>query len=93
MLNSEKLKSHFEDNPRDLALLKHDQTLQQNQQRPQLKFIPTYLVKDKKKVQKNTLVNKPVNTHSKNRKRQRRGPTNDPLKSFSYEQPVSNSNY
>merc|ERR1712137_669446 len=85
MLNSEKLKSHFEDNPRDLALLKHDQTLQHSQQRPQLKFVPSYLVKDKKRVRQATLVNESAKAPPK--KKARKKPHQDPLKSFSYQPP------
>merc|ERR1712063_92859 len=85
MLNSEKLKSHFEDNPRDLALLKHDQALQHSQQRPQLKFVPSYLVKDKKRVRQATLVNESAKAPPK--KKARKKPHQDPLKSFSYQPP------
>jgi len=86
MLNSDKLKSHFEDNPRDLAMLKHDQTLQHSKQQPQLKFVPKYLIKDKKKIQKATLVTTQA-TKPKSRKRSRRGPAKDPLKTFSFDKP------
>eukprot|EP01098_Paradermamoeba_levis_P001307 TRINITY_DN1148_c0_g1_i1.p1 TRINITY_DN1148_c0_g1~~TRINITY_DN1148_c0_g1_i1.p1 ORF type:complete len:144 (-),score=55.85 TRINITY_DN1148_c0_g1_i1:90-521(-) len=44
IVNSEKLKSFFEDNPKDLALLKHEKTLLEAQVRPHLKFIPSYLI-------------------------------------------------
>ncbi|CAO3618283.1 unnamed protein product [Cunninghamella echinulata] len=44
ILNSEKLKSHFEDKPRDLAFLQHDQALQPNIVKKHLKNIPSYLM-------------------------------------------------
>ncbi|CAO3625845.1 unnamed protein product [Cunninghamella blakesleeana] len=44
ILNSEKLKSHFEDKPKDLAFLQHDQTLQPNIIKKHLKNIPSYLM-------------------------------------------------
>ncbi|CAI8047875.1 Probable ATP-dependent RNA helicase DDX56, partial [Geodia barretti] len=42
-INSERLKSHFEDNPRDLQVLRHDQVLQPKRVQPHLKHIPSYL--------------------------------------------------
>jgi ATP-dependent RNA helicase DDX56/DBP9 len=44
MMHSEKLKSHFEDNPRDLTVLRHDQVLQPKRVQPHLKHVPIYLV-------------------------------------------------
>lgn len=43
IINSEKLKSHFEENPRDLQILKHDSTLLPQKVDPALKRIPEYL--------------------------------------------------
>ncbi|XP_021864852.2 DEAD-box ATP-dependent RNA helicase 16 [Spinacia oleracea] len=44
ILNSEKLKSHFEANPRDLDLLKHDKVLSKKEPPAHLRNIPDYLV-------------------------------------------------
>ncbi|KAF7828591.1 DEAD-box ATP-dependent RNA helicase 16 [Senna tora] len=44
ILNSEKLKSHFESNPRDLDLLKHDKVLSKKAPPPHLRDVPDYLV-------------------------------------------------
>uniref|UniRef100_A0A8D3DSZ9 RNA helicase n=1 Tax=Scophthalmus maximus TaxID=52904 RepID=A0A8D3DSZ9_SCOMX len=44
LLNSEKLKTYFEDNPRDLQLLRHDKDLHPAVVKPHLKNIPEYLV-------------------------------------------------
>ncbi|XP_028273826.1 putative ATP-dependent RNA helicase DDX56 [Parambassis ranga] len=44
LLNSEKLKTYFEDNPRDLQLLRHDKDLHPAVVKPHLKNIPDYLV-------------------------------------------------
>ncbi|KAF7728051.1 ATP-dependent DNA/RNA helicase [Apophysomyces ossiformis] len=44
ILNSEKLKSHFEDKPRDLEFLRHDQALQPARVQEHLKHIPSYLM-------------------------------------------------
>lgn len=44
ILNSEKLKAHFETNPRDLDLLKHDKVLSKNAPPPHLRNVPDYLL-------------------------------------------------
>ncbi|XP_034048554.1 probable ATP-dependent RNA helicase DDX56 [Thalassophryne amazonica] len=44
LLNSEKLKTYFEDNPRDLQLLRHDKELHPAVVKPHLKNIPEYLI-------------------------------------------------
>uniref|UniRef100_A0A671MIA7 RNA helicase n=1 Tax=Sinocyclocheilus anshuiensis TaxID=1608454 RepID=A0A671MIA7_9TELE len=46
LLNSEKLKTYFEDNPRDLQLLRHDKDLHPAVIKPHLKNVPDYLSKD-----------------------------------------------
>jgi len=44
LLNSDKLEAHFEDNPKDLELIKHDRALQVGRQNKSLKFLPSYLM-------------------------------------------------
>nr|GMC99202.1 DEAD-box ATP-dependent RNA helicase 16 [Ipomoea batatas] len=44
ILNSQKLKAHFQDNPRDLDLLKHDKTLSKKAPAPHLRDVPDYLM-------------------------------------------------
>ncbi|KAK2403106.1 DEAD-box ATP-dependent RNA helicase [Trifolium repens] len=44
ILNSEKLKAHFETNPKDLDLLKHDKVLSKNAPPPHLRDVPDYLI-------------------------------------------------
>ena len=44
LLNSERLKAHFEDNPRELALLRHDQVLRSKGIQKHLAALPTYLM-------------------------------------------------
>ncbi|CEH13249.1 atp-dependent rna helicase dbp9 [Ceraceosorus bombacis] len=44
LLNSEKLKAHFEDNPHDLAYLRHDKSLHSTRVQPHLKHVPSYLM-------------------------------------------------
>ncbi|MCI4388084.1 hypothetical protein PGIGA_G00081390 [Pangasianodon gigas] len=44
LLNSEKLKMYFEDNPRDLQLLRHDKDLHPAIIKPHLRNVPDYLI-------------------------------------------------
>ncbi|KAA0704286.1 putative ATP-dependent RNA helicase DDX56 [Triplophysa tibetana] len=44
LLNSEKLKTYFDDNPRDLQLLRHDKDLHPAIIKPHLKNVPEYLI-------------------------------------------------
>uniref|UniRef100_A0A8C6UAD4 Probable ATP-dependent RNA helicase DDX56 n=1 Tax=Neogobius melanostomus TaxID=47308 RepID=A0A8C6UAD4_9GOBI len=44
LLNSEKLKTYFEDNPRDLQLLRHDKDLHPAVVQPHMKNVPEYLI-------------------------------------------------
>ncbi|KAM6294631.1 putative ATP-dependent RNA helicase DDX56 [Aegotheles albertisi] len=44
LLNSEKLKAYFEDNPRDLHVLRHDKPLHPAIVKPHLRNVPDYLV-------------------------------------------------
>ncbi|KAF3626914.1 DEAD-box ATP-dependent RNA helicase 16 [Capsicum annuum] len=44
ILNSQKLKAHFQDNPKDLDLLKHDKMLSKKAPSPHLRDVPDYLL-------------------------------------------------
>ncbi|KAJ1675949.1 ATP-dependent DNA/RNA helicase [Spiromyces aspiralis] len=44
ILNSEKLRAHFEDRPADLQFLRHDKALHPSRVQPHMKHIPDYLV-------------------------------------------------
>ncbi|GJM90671.1 hypothetical protein PR202_ga06973 [Eleusine coracana subsp. coracana] len=92
ILNSEKLKSHFEENPRDLDLLKHDKLLNNKAIPAHLRDVPEYLIDPKTKEASNVVkltmaamgLDKP-----QRRKRQGfkggSGKSRDPLKTFSAE--------
>ncbi|XP_028318037.1 putative ATP-dependent RNA helicase DDX56 [Gouania willdenowi] len=58
LLNSEKLKTYFEDNPRDLQLLRHDRDLHPAVVKPHLRNIPDYLVPETLKGAINPLLKK-----------------------------------
>ncbi|KAF9179808.1 ATP-dependent DNA/RNA helicase [Haplosporangium sp. Z 767] len=44
MLNSEKLRAHFEDKPKDLEFLRHDKTLHPTRVQPHMKHVPEYMM-------------------------------------------------
>ncbi|XP_060106901.1 probable ATP-dependent RNA helicase DDX56 [Heteronotia binoei] len=81
LLNSEKLKTYFEDNPRDLNLLRHDQPLHPAIVQPHMRNVPDYLVPSSLRAVVRPLI----------RKRKRRKPLpsrskgqQNPLRSFKY---------
>lgn len=86
-----RLKSHFEANPRDLDLLKHDKLLSKTAPVPHLKDIPEYLVDPKtQEASKMVKLARAAMGNSRrsgggrnnaNKKRSRKG--GDPLKTFS----------
>ncbi|ESQ53627.1 hypothetical protein EUTSA_v10024759mg [Eutrema salsugineum] len=90
IINSEKLKSHFEANPRDLDLLKHDKLLSKTAPAPHLRDIPEYLVDPKTqeaskmvKLARAAMGNNSRRSgarNNSNKKRSRKG--GDPLKTF-----------
>jgi len=90
ILNSKKLKVHFEENPQDLKFLKHDKHLQSDKIQPHLRHIPSYLLPNKSEVQ-NTLTNPNVQEDIDSKIRlvysvkqlRRKINKNDPLKNFS----------
>ncbi|XP_030290523.1 putative ATP-dependent RNA helicase DDX56 [Sparus aurata] len=89
LLNSEKLKTYFEDNPRDLQLLRHDKDLHPAVVKPHLKNVPEYLVPETLR----SVVN-PLSARRKLRKEKQEGVAKpsfkknvlgkNPLKSFRY---------
>ncbi|XP_072971361.1 DEAD-box ATP-dependent RNA helicase 16 [Typha angustifolia] len=91
MLNSEKLKAHFEENPRDLDLLKHDKLLSKKAPPTHLREIPEYLLdpttQEASKIVKLSRAAMGLNTARKRRTGLKRGfgRSSDPLKTFSAE--------
>ncbi|ESN91607.1 hypothetical protein HELRODRAFT_189737 [Helobdella robusta] len=92
MLNSQKLKTYFEDNPRDLQVLKHDKVLHVVKVQPHLKNVPDYLVPQSLKNtakyypmrKSHTLANGKRAFKSRGQARYQKQQA-DPLKSFSFE--------
>jgi len=81
--NSEKLRTYFADNPKELRILKHDKVLAPNEQQPHMKNIPEYLVPQALKhvmlKPKRKRKQQHIPFHDNNNKKRR---TNDPLKTF-----------
>ncbi|KAF7653854.1 hypothetical protein LDENG_00077600 [Lucifuga dentata] len=92
LLNSDKLKTYFDDNPRDLQLLRHDKDLHPAVVKSHLKNVPEYLVPETlksvwnplsgRKRRKRTEISKPGGVVKTNFKKNIQG--KNPLKSFRY---------
>lgn len=80
ILNSEKLKAHFEDNPRELQILQHDKAIGQARVQPHLAHIPSYLVPES--LQPEVAEKKHTGGNRGGGKRRRLD--NDPLHTFEY---------
>ncbi|KAK1587736.1 hypothetical protein Q3G72_016301 [Acer saccharum] len=91
IINSEKLKAHFEVNPKDLDLLKHDKVLSKKPSAPHLRDVPDYLL-DPTTQEAGKMVklaraamggyNNTARRHGTKKKSRKEG---DPLKTFSVE--------
>lgn len=91
LLNSQKLKCYFEDNPKDLKLLRHDKALHIVKHQPHLKHVPDYIVpptlqntiKHKERINRKKEKRKgvPEKTLSRSAKKFKKF-QKDPLKSF-----------
>lgn len=92
LLNSEKLKTYFDDNPRDLQLLRHDKDLHPAVVKPHLKNVPEYLIPETlrgtvnpllgRKKKKRIVKAKPEGVMKSSFKKNIRG--KNPLRSFRY---------
>eukprot|EP00045_Choanoeca_perplexa_P015365 m.192465 g.192465 ORF g.192465 m.192465 type:complete len:550 (+) comp16962_c0_seq5:3-1652(+) len=84
IINSEKLKAHFEDNPRDLEVLRHDRNLQSSKQiNPSLKTIPSYLLPTSKKAKRIKIKEHlPKRRHKKPDQHRSSRKRSDPLRTF-----------
>ncbi|KAL6961299.1 DEAD-box ATP-dependent RNA helicase 16, partial [Sarracenia purpurea var. burkii] len=96
ILNSEKLKAHFQDNPKDLDLLKHDKVLSKKAPALHLRDVPEYLLdpttQEASKIVK--LARAAMGNASSARRKAFKGKFRngrDPLKTFSAEAPKRGS--
>ncbi|KAF9604098.1 hypothetical protein IFM89_002773 [Coptis chinensis] len=92
IINSEKLKAHFQDNPRDLDLLKHDKVLSKKAPPSHLRAVPEYLLdpttQEASKILKLARAAMGNNNSSRRQGSKRRlKKTRDPLRTFSAEAP------
>jgi len=91
IITSEKLKAHFEDNPKDLQALRHDKALHTARVQAHMKHVPDYLLPDTvdgEKIKKSQAGPQKVyfkkqryHPHKRNQKKK-----SNPLTSFSYMQ-------
>ncbi|XP_069475063.1 probable ATP-dependent RNA helicase DDX56 [Ambystoma mexicanum] len=89
LLNSEKLKTYFEDNPRDFQLLRHDRPLHPALVKPHLKNVPEYLIPPTLRGIANPMIQKrrrrkPGATGSQFKKNVKLYSKQNPLQSFKY---------
>lgn len=90
ILNSERLKAHFEDNPKDLELLKHDKVLSKKQPSSHLSAVPDYLVDPTTQIASKAikLAREAMGQSQSGHRgwfKRKTGRTGDPLKTFSIE--------
>jgi ATP-dependent RNA helicase DDX56/DBP9 len=91
LINSEKLRVHFEENPDDLKLLEHDRPLIQAAVRPHLKHVPSYLLDAVEKSARDA-ASRAIDAEHASKKRKKRKPAAtassaatraaDPLRTF-----------
>ncbi|XP_051896844.1 probable ATP-dependent RNA helicase DDX56 isoform X1 [Pristis pectinata] len=89
LLNSEKLKTYFEDNPRDLQLLRHDKPLHPAIVKPHLKNVPDYLVPQTLKAIAEPLIGK----RKRWRRRVLKDNTQKKIKAYKKQNPLKNFTY
>lgn len=81
LINSEKLKTFFEENPQDLTSLRHDKELHPARVQSQLKRVPEYLLPESARSDPKKIGFVPFHKN-KVRKGKKKGRKNDPLKSL-----------
>ncbi|XP_074641744.1 putative ATP-dependent RNA helicase DDX56 isoform X2 [Tubulanus polymorphus] len=94
LLTSEKLKSYFEDNPRDLQVLRHDTNCNPIRTQSHMKNVPDYIIPPTLQKLKRPISSTKTGVWKKKSKEQERRPTRgelkyqkrkaDPLKSFEF---------
>ncbi|KAJ3102580.1 ATP-dependent DNA/RNA helicase, partial [Phlyctochytrium planicorne] len=73
ILNSEKLKAHFEDNPKDLQALRHDKPMHQARVQHHMKHVPDYLMPKQAATSSTSVGHVPFRMDSKRRGGRGRG--------------------
>ena len=82
-MNSEKLKRFFEENPQDLASLRHDKELHPAKVQSQLKRVPDYLLPESARQDPKKIGFVPFHKNKVHKNRKRKGGKKvDALKSF-----------
>lgn len=82
LINSDKLKRFFEENPQDLQSLRHDKELHPSKVQSQLKRIPDYLLPESARADPKKLGFVPFHKNRVHKKNNKRKKKNDPLKSM-----------
>lgn len=84
LLTNEKLKRHFEENPQDLASLRHDKELHPARVQTHLKRVPEYLLPQGARTSSSKVGFVPFHKNKVNKKKfgKKQGGKSDPLKTF-----------
>ncbi|EGW30398.1 uncharacterized protein SPAPADRAFT_157367 [Spathaspora passalidarum NRRL Y-27907] len=83
LINSEKLKRFFEENPQDLATLRHDKELHPTRIQSQLKRVPQYLLPESARSDPKNIGFVPFHKNKVHKNRKRKSTKkSDPLKTF-----------
>eukprot|EP01138_Halocafeteria_seosinensis_P015808 gb/GECG01016133.1/.p1 GENE.gb/GECG01016133.1/~~gb/GECG01016133.1/.p1 ORF type:complete len:769 (+),score=136.05 gb/GECG01016133.1/:1-2307(+) len=88
ILHNEKLQTHFEDNPKDLAALRHDAPLAPGSVKPELANVPSYLLPKSLRAAVEAagggVDDRPRKKSKKGAKAHKNQSNQDPLKTFAY---------
>lgn len=82
LINSDKLKRFFEENPQDLASLRHDKELHPSRVQSHLKRVPEYLLPESARSDPKKIGFVPFHKNKVHKKGRKKTKKNDPLKSF-----------
>ncbi|CAI5760648.1 unnamed protein product [Candida verbasci] len=83
LINSDKLKRFFQENPKDLASLRHDKELHPSRVQSHMKRVPQYLLPESARQDVKNIGFVPFHKNKISKKRKGKGKKkNDPLKSF-----------
>ncbi|XP_043940175.1 probable ATP-dependent RNA helicase DDX56 isoform X2 [Protopterus annectens] len=91
LLNSEKLKTFFEDNPRDFQLLRHDKPIHPARVKPHLKNVPDYLIPKTLRSVARTLIGGKKRTRTVQHRNVKGHGKMNPLRGFKYTKKSSQS--
>ncbi|CAF0831864.1 unnamed protein product [Rotaria sp. Silwood1] len=91
IFNSKKLKTYFNDNKKELQLLRHDSALHIVKVKEHLKHVPDYLIPNSLKKTSSTNSEQPISTNNNNNNKRKSDTINKNVKRMKHNNPLSNS--